>query len=110
MYAAQLRQKPEYRDLQKAIDNVNRYRALQYHQLDNLRKELENREAKNNSRSNRKKLIDYQNKINYTNEIQRIRGYLSQLGPRFTTTREALEKRKKKLIELGGKIVDNIDD
>ena len=97
MYAAQLRQKPEYKDLKRAVDNVNKYSALQHHQLDNLRNELENRAAKSNLRSYRKKLIDHQNKINYTNEIQRIRGYLSELGPRFTTTREALEKRKKKL-------------
>jgi len=110
MYAAQLRQKPEYRDLKRAVDNVNKYRALQHHQLDNLKKELENRAAKNNLISYRKKLIDHQNKINYTNEIQRIRGYVSALGPRFTTTRETLEKRKKKLIELGGKIVDSSDD
>ena len=48
MYAAQLRQKPEYRDLKRAVDNVNKYRALQYHRLDNLRKELYNRAAKNN--------------------------------------------------------------
>ena len=104
MYAAQLRQKPEYRDLKRADDNLKKYRDL-HHQLKNLMKELENVKA-----SYRNKLIDHQNKINYTNEIQRIRGYLSEFGPRFTTTREALEKRKKKLIELGGKIVDSIDD
>ncbi len=38
------------------------------------------------------------------------KSYVSELEPRFTATRETLEKRKKKLIELGGKIVDNIDD
>ena len=27
MYAAQLRQKPEYRDIKRAVDNVNKYRA-----------------------------------------------------------------------------------
>ena len=110
MYAAQLRQKPEYRDLKRAVDNVNKYRDLQHHQLKNLMKELENVKARSNLASYRNKLIDHQNKINYTNEIQRIRGYLSEFGPRFTTTRETLEKRKKKLIELGGKIVDSIDD
>ena len=78
--------------------------------MKNLIKELENVKARISLASYRNKLIDHQNKINYTNEIQRIRDYLSEFGPRFTTTREALEKRKQKLLELGGKIVDHIDD
>jgi hypothetical protein len=110
MYAAQLRQKPEYRDLQRTFEQINKYRKMQHNQLDNMSKELEMRKSKSSTASAKKKLIDHQNKINYTNEVQRIRGYLSQLNPRFTTTREELEKRKQKLMELGGKIVDSIVD
>ena len=110
MYAAQLRQKPEYRDLKRADNNFKKYRDLQHHQLKNIMKERENVKARSSLASYRNKLIDHQNKTNYTNEIQRIRGYLSELGPRFTTTREAVEKRKQKLLELGGTIVDSIDD
>ena len=83
---------------------------MQHNQLDNMSKELEMRKSKSSTASAKKKLIDHQNKINYTNEIQRIRGYLWELGPRFTTTQETLEKRKKKLIELRSKIVDMVDD
>ena len=85
MYAAQLRQKPEYKDLKRAVNQVNEYRSLQLHQLQNIVKEFEGRQAKYNLMSYRKKLIDHQNKINYTNEIQKIRGYLEQMDPRFTT-------------------------
>ena len=110
MYAAQLRQKPEHKDLKSAVEQVNKYRALQHHQLENMVNELEGRKAKHNLMSYRKKLIDHQNKINYTHVIQRIWGYLEQMGPIFTKTRLALVKLEQKLIELGGKIVDNIED
>ena len=73
MYAAQLRQKPEYRDLQRTFQQINKYRKMQRNQLDNMSKELEMRKSKSSTASAKKKLID-QNKINYTNEIQRIRG------------------------------------
>ena len=54
MYAAQLRQKPEYKDLKRAVDNVNKYRDLQHHQLKNLMKELENVKARSSLASYRK--------------------------------------------------------
>ena len=110
MYAAQLRRRPEYKDLQRAVEQVKKYRDMQHKELENMAKELENRNSKRSTASARKKLVEHQNKINYTNEIQRIRGYLTQLNPRFTSTIEALEKRKKNLMDLGGKIVDSIDD
>ena len=110
MYAAKLRQKPEYRDLKRATDQIHKQRDMQLHQLENVKKELEMRHAKSNSILLRKKLMDHQNKLNYTNEIDRIRGHLSQIDPRFTSTREASKNRKEELIKLGGKIINKIED
>jgi len=51
--------------------------------------------------------MDHQNKLNYTNELDRIRGYLSQHDSRFPIgTEERLKKREKHLKELGAKIID----
>jgi hypothetical protein len=38
MYAAKLRQKPEYRDLKRATDQINKQRDMQLHQLENVKK------------------------------------------------------------------------
>ena len=53
-----------------------------------------------------KKLVDHQNKINYTNELDRIRGYMSENDSRFPIgTRGRLAKRAEELKQLGAKII-----
>ena len=69
---------------------------------------MEAQKSKSASVLYRKKLREHQDKINYTNELQRIRGELSKMGTRFPETRERLEARVAKLKELGADIVDNI--
>ena len=50
---------------------------------------------------------EHQNKVNYTNEIQRIRGELTRNNTRLPIgTRERFEERVKHLKELGGQIAD----
>ena len=95
MYAAMLKQKPEYKDLNRSIKQVNKYRDMQLHQLDNVKKELEVRRAKGASILLRKTLIEHQNKLNYTNELDRIRGELSRRDTRLPIgTISRLEKKR----------------
>ena len=57
----------------------------------------------------RRKLKEHQDKTNYTNEIQRIRGEISKYDTRLPIgTRGRLDERIKKLKELGGQVVDEI--
>ena len=75
----------------------------------NLKDFLEAQKSKTASVLFRKKLIENQNKINYTTEIQRLRGELSRNDTRLPTgTIKTLKDRIEKLKELGGKIVDEI--
>ena len=104
MYSARLKQKPEYSNLKQAINQVNKYRDMQLHNLENVKKEIELRNAKGNSILLRKKLVEHQNKLNYTNELDRIRGELSRHENRFPIgTKERLEARAKHLREMGAK-------
>jgi hypothetical protein len=55
----------------------------------------------------RQKTLEYRDKINYQNELDRIRGYLTRSGPRLpNTTVERLREREKKLKELGAHIAN----
>ena len=75
----------------------------------NLKDFLEAQKSKTASVLFRKKLIENQNKINYTTEIQRLRGELSRNDTRLPTgTIKTLKDRIERLKELGGKIVDEI--
>lgn len=75
----------------------------------NLKDLVEAHQSRSASLLYRKKLKEHQDKINYTNEIQRIRGELSRNDTRLPIgTRDTLEKRIAKLKELGGEIVDKI--
>jgi hypothetical protein len=75
----------------------------------NLKDFLEAQQSKASSVLYRKKLREHQDKVNYTNEIQRLRGELSKNDTRLPIgTRERLETRVKRLIELGGDITDGI--
>ena len=70
---------------------------------------LEAQKTKSASVLYRKKLREHQDKINYNNEIQRLRGELSKNDTRLPAgTIKTLKDRVEKLKELVGKIVDEI--
>ena len=67
----------------------------------NVKRELEARQTKVANLSYRNKLKQQQNKENYLNEIQRIRGELSKNDNRLPIgTRERLEKRVEEIKKL----------
>jgi hypothetical protein len=69
--------------------------------LENLQKELDARQTKSASVLFRKNLLEHQNKINYANEIDRLRGELSRNDTRLPIgTREYLKERVKALQKL----------
>lgn len=103
MYAAMLRQKPEFKDIKSSTNQYSKYRNMQLNQLENMKRELEVKQAKPQSIELRNKMLAYRDKVNYQNEMDRIRGYLSQNDTRFPIGDLArLRKRKedlKKLVE-----------
>ena len=105
MYAAQLRQKPEFSHLPKPKYTVNHLSKMQTHQLENLKRELELKPAKQQSTAMRNKLLQYRDKVNYQNELDRIRGYLSSYDNRFPIgTVKRLRDRESALKKLGAQI------
>ena len=67
----------------------------------NVKRELEARQTKVASLSYRNKLREQQDKENYSNELQRIRGQLSKSSNRLPIgTRERLVKRIEELRKL----------
>ena len=88
------------------IDTLKK--SLDYYE--NLKKELEARKTKKARVLFRKQLVENQAKVNYTNELNRIRGELSSYDTRFPIlTLENLYNRAMKLKELGAKIGDEND-
>ena len=105
MYAAQLRQKPKFSHLPKPKYTVNHLSKMQTHQLENLKRELELKQAKQQSTAMRNKLLQYRDKVNYQNELDRIRGYLSSYDTRFPIgTVKRLRDREYELKKLGAQI------
>ena len=101
MYASKFKHTP------KATHSLGYYTKMQSHQLENLKKELELKQVGPQSNAMRHKLLEYRDKINYQNEMDRIRGYLTRAGPRLPqTTVERLRKRQKELKKLGAKIAN----
>ena len=75
----------------------------------NLKDFVEAQKSRSASLLYRRKLKEHQDKVNYTNEIQRLRGEISKNDTRLPIgTRKTLEDRISKLKELGGQIVDKI--
>ena len=75
----------------------------------NLKDQLEAHQSKSKSIMFRRKLLENQNKQNYTNELHRIRGYLPQNDTRLPIgTIERLKSREEELNKLGGRIADDI--
>ena len=105
MYAAQLRQKAEFKHLPKPKYSVSHYSKMQTHQLENLKRELELKQVKAQSNAMRNKLLQHRDKVNYQNELDRIRGYLSNNN--FTLgTGKRLRDREYELKKLGAKMVN----
>jgi len=105
MYAAQLRQKPEFKHLKGTTHGMSHYTKMQTHHLENLKKELELKQAKKQSTAMRKKTLEYRDKVNYQNELDRIRGELSRNDTRFPIgTIKRLKDREEQLKELGAHI------
>ena len=78
---------------------------MQTHQLENLKRELELKRAKQQSTAMRNKLLQYRDKVNYQNELDRIRGYLSSYDTRFPIgTVKRLRDREDELKKLGAQI------
>ena len=74
-----------------------------------LKQVLEARETKAAATLYRRKLLEHQNKVNYVNELHRIKGMLSQNDTRLPiATRERLMNRQRNLHQLGHKIADEI--
>ena len=107
MYATQLRVKPELKHLKSPSYTPNHYSKMQTHQLENLKRDLELKKAKAQSTAMRQKILEYRDKINYQNELDRIRGYLSSYDTRFPIgTVKRLRDREAMLKKLGAEIVN----
>ena len=77
--------------------------------FDNIKRELEARKTKVANTLYRNKLKEHQTKMNYVNELHRIRGILSQNDTRLPIgTRERLKQREQELKKLGAQIADEI--
>jgi len=107
MYATQLRMKPEFKHLKAPSYTPNHCSKMQTHQLENLKRDLELKKAKAQSTAMRQKILEYRDKINYQNELDRIRGYLSSYDTRFPIgTVKRLRDREAALKKLGAEIVN----
>ena len=74
---------------------------MQLNLLENVKTEIELKKAESLSIEMRNKLLEYRDKVNYQNELDRIRGYMSSYENRFPIgTLERLKKREKDLKEL----------
>ena len=87
----------------------NTYTNNSLNYFENLKKELEAHKTKKANILFRKNLLEHQNKINYTNELNRIRGEISRNDTRLPAgTIKHLKDRVDKLKKLGAQIVDEI--
>ena len=81
----------------------------QINYLNNVQRELDARQTKVANTLYRNKLREHQNTLNYTNELHRVRGILSQNDTRLPIgTRERLNQRVDELKKLGAKIADKM--
>lgn len=107
MYQDKLRRRL---DINNAITHYfngvsNKYANNQLSYLENLNKELEARKTKAANSLYRKKLKEHQDKINYTYELNRLRGILSSNDTRLPIgTVERLKHRVEELKKLGAQI------
>jgi hypothetical protein len=84
---------------------MNIFSKMQTHHLENIKKELELKIARAQSIAMRNKMLDYKDKVNYQNELDRIRGYISSRDTRFPIgSIERLKNREEELKKLGAHI------
>ena len=82
----------------------------QPHYYNNVKNMLNARQVKAQSIDRRNKILESQNRINYTNELERIRGVLSQMNLALRDDSiERLKKRQAMLESLGAQIIDRIN-
>jgi hypothetical protein len=86
------------------------YAMLQFpHYFKHLKDTLEAHKLKEQSIVMRNQIKERQNRLNYTNELERIRGVLSQTNPQLRDESiELLKKRKTALENLGAKAVEGL--
>ena len=109
MYKNKLRKRGDINsaNITRVFTATNHNNSLNY--FENLKKELETRKARFGRMLFRRKLQEHQDKVNYTNEIQRLRGELSRNDTRLPDgTIDTLKARIAKLKDLGGQIVHEI--
>ena len=100
-------------DINKKISHLfsgsypNKYTNNSLNYYENVKKELEAMRTKQAKILFRKKLMEHQDKVNYTNEVNRLRGELSRNDARFPIgTREKIIARVNELKRLGATIAD----
>ena len=77
--------------------------------LNNVQRELDARQTKVANALYRNKLREHQNTLNFTNELHRVRGILSQNDTRLPIgTRDRLNQRVDELKKLGANIADKM--
>ena len=100
-------------DINKKISHLfsgsypNKYTNNSLNYYENVKKELEAMRTKQAKILFRKKLMEHQDKVNYTNEVNRLRGELSKNDNRFPIgTVEKLKQRIEELKKLGANIAE----
>ena len=88
---------------------IDKHITNSLHYFKALKDKLDAHATKSASITLRKRWIDSQKKMNYTNEYNRIRSELEQSKLKGLSTK-SLQDRKDKLKELGANIVDGIVD
>ena len=88
---------------------IDKHITNSLHYFKALKDKLDAHATKSASITLRKRWIDSQKKMNYTNEYNRIRSELEQSKLKGLST-QSLQKRKDDLKKLGANIVDGIVD
>jgi hypothetical protein len=106
-----LQQRKNYETIQNMMQGARALSAIQQmpHYFKNVRDELEAKKTKAQSVAVRKKMLDDQKKLNYTQELDRIRGILSCIEPSLRNESiDNLRRREEQLKTMGAKIIDEI--
>jgi hypothetical protein len=105
MYSAQLRLHPEFKHIKKPTYSVSHFSKIQTHQLENLKRELELKQARSQATVLRNKTLQYRDKVNYQSELDRIRGELSNTRLPVESVHR-LRNRMRELRNLGADITN----
>ena len=97
------------RPLALQSDVINKHITNRLHYFKTLKDKLDAHATKSASITLRKRWINSQKKMNYTNEYNRIRSELEQSKLKGLSTK-SLQDRKDELKKLGANIIDGIVD